>query len=191
MFDEFGRFRGSSLISVGWLFADMLLVLAMIFLAVNTFLPVKPKVTLTPTPTRHPTHTPTPTPTPNALLLDKQKVRLILTGINPDLLSAGDRGAISDLETKIKDQMTQKGMQNRRAGIAIAYGGADDFSQAERGTLVAAEVYKVLDMLGQQHFVFCGTVHYDPLFTALYPHDTVVIDIYLFNKSVPNCSHFK
>jgi hypothetical protein len=114
-----------------------------------------------------------------------------LTNINPDKLIQPDRGAITDLEQKIRSKIIQMGLQNRRAGIAIAYGGADNFSQAGRGSEVAAEVYKVLDMLGQQDFVFCGTVHYDPLFTTLHLHDTVVIDIYLFNKSTPNCVGLK
>lgn len=177
--------RSAFLVSVGWLFADMLLALAVLFLAANTFaprhFPVKAKATATVTPS------PTPSPTPNALLLDKQKIRLIIHGNNPDKLSAGDPSAIAYLEQQIKNQITRLGLQHRRAGIAIAYGGADNTGQIGRGTSVANEVYHILDLLGGQKFVFCNTVHYDNLFTLLYLHDVVVIDIFMFNQSVGGC----
>ncbi len=192
MFEGLGpRRRRSLIVSVGWLFADLLLVLAVVFLAANTFAPKKTQAIATPTTV--PTHTITPTPTPVGLLLDKNRVTLVLVNINPDKLSRADQGAVSDLEQKIKGQIMQMGLQNRRAGIAIAYGGANNLSQTEvdRASSVAAEVYKVLDMLGQEKFVFCGTVPYDALFTTLHHDDQVVIDIYMFNKSVPDCSQLK
>jgi hypothetical protein len=182
-----GDLSGSLMVPVGWLFADLLLALAMLFLAANTFgTPPKPTpVVVKATPT--PTATPSPTPTPVALLLEPGRITLTLTSIDPDKLRVGDAGAVADLKRKIADQINAKGLQHRRAGIAVAYGGADDYSQAQVATDVAVEVYRVLDMLGQQKFVFCNTVHYDPLFTTLHPHDTVVIDIYFFRASVGGC----
>jgi len=175
--------RGSLLISVGWLFADMLLALAVLFLAANTLAPRHLPVKATPTATT----TPTPTPTPSALLLDKQKVTLTISGNNPGELIAGNPAAIRYLEQQIKAQLTRLRLQHRRAGIAIAYGGADNDSQIDQGTAVAQEVYHVLDLLGGQKFVFCNTVPYDPLFTLLHPHDVVVIDIFMFNASIGGC----
>ncbi len=176
--------KASLILPVGWLFADLLLALAMIFLVANTIQPPSPPK---PTPTPKPTKV-VVTPTPStSLILDPARVTLILTKLDPDKLSNGTADAVTDLENKIREQITQKGLQNRRAGIAIAYGGADNYNQADRGSSVSAEVYKVLDMLGQQRFVFCHTLHYDPLFTLNHPHDTVVIDIYFFSPSVNGC----
>ncbi len=170
--------------SLGWLFADMLLVLTILFIAANTF--VVPKHPITPI---HKS-APTPTPTVNALILDSQKERLIITGNDPDQLSQAKPDAIKSLEEKIRTQIDGKRFQNRRAGIEIVYGGANSFDQKEvnRSTSVATEVYAVLDMLGREGFVFCHSLHYDPpLFTRYYPDDTVIIDIYFFNSSIKNC----
>ena len=180
--------KSSLIIPVGWLFADLLLALAMLFLVANTIGDsTKAKSIPTPTPVPKPTVTPTPSPIANLLILDSTRVTFIIQSINPDLLSQGDTGAINDLENKLRDAIKQKHLQARRAGIAIAYGGADDFSQEDRGASVAAEVYKVLGMLGRQAFVFCHTIYYDPLFTRNHPHDTVVIDIYFFSASAGGC----
>ena len=73
------------------------------------------------------------------------------------------------------------------AGDAGKPGGADNFSQAGRADSVAAEVYHVLDVPGQQKFVFCHIVYRDDLFTMLQPSNTVVIDIYFFSQSVGGC----
>lgn len=180
--------------SVGWLFADLLLALAMLFLIANTIAPARPVLIPTPTPTPRltPTRAPTPTPTPNALLLDQDRVTLQIDNINPDGLSASpaDAGSVSDLKQKIQAQVTAKGLQGRRAGIAIAYGGVGSNPsgpQIDQGTSVATEVYKVLDMLGLQKIVFCKTLHYDLLITFHQSNTTVVIDVYLFNKSVGGC----
>lgn len=174
--------RGSFMASVGWLFADLLLVLTMLFLVSNAF---RFQTPLSPSPT--PSTPPTPNPLANVLILEPNRVTLTLTNIDPDKLSAGKQDAITDLKRKIREQIIQKGLQYRRAGIEIAYGGADNFDQEDRGVSVATEVYNVLDMLGQERFVFCHTLHYDSLFTRLHPHDTVVIDLYLFSPSVKSC----
>jgi len=175
--------------SVGWLFADLLLAVAMLFLVANTIAPARPAPTPTPVPTATPTPTPTPVPTVNALLLDKHLFTLVIQGINPDKVSTGDQGALSDLKQKIQTEATNQGLQGRRAGIAIAYGGADNntAAQIDRASAVAAQVYNVLDMLGGQKFVFCNTVHYNDVFTLGYPSTTVVIDTYLFDQSVGGC----
>jgi hypothetical protein len=167
----------------------MLLAIAVLFLAANTFAPKRPPVKAMATVTVTPKPTLMPSPTPNALLLDKNKVRLVLHNNDPDKLSAGNPGAVAYLEQQIKANIAHLGLQNRRAGIAIAYGGADNVSQIGRAVDVAIEVYKVLDLLGSQKFVFCKTVHYDPLFSLLYSHDVVLIDIYFFDKSVGGCSN--
>ena len=174
---------------VGWLFADLLLALAMIFLIANTISPKLP-------PKRPVVHTkPTPRikPTPTisrSLILDPGKAfRLTTMGSNPDDLAAGTAGAITYIEQQIRQELTQQGKGNRRAGIAIVYGGAGDGSTAsiDRALTIASEVYKVLGLLGQQKFVFCHTDFYDPLFVDHQDPGTVQIDIFFFSESVGGC----
>ncbi len=168
-------------ISVGWLFADLLFALAMLFLLSNTLgVAAKPK------PIR-PTPTPTMVPTPDALLLDRSRLRLTLTVNNPGALSQGDAQAKAALAQQIRQQMRQKGLQDRRAGLAIVYGGAPGDGDISTAQSIAGQVYSVLDSLGSQEFVFCHTLHYDALYVLGNSLQTVIIDIYLFDASVGNC----
>lgn len=184
--------KGSLIIPVGWLFADLLLALAMLFLIANTVAPPsKAKSTRTPTPTMKPEPTPSPTPSSpsNILILEPMKVMLRIDGLNPDSLNTGDSGAMSDLESKIRTKVISLHLQKRRAGIAIVYAGANslDANEVNRATSVAGQVYKVLDMLGQHKFVFCHTVHFDALFSTNIPNSTIIIDVYFFSVSEGGC----
>lgn len=176
-------------ISVGWVFADLLLALAMLFLLANTFgipKPTKPK----PTPTPIPTMIPTPSPTHNALLLQQHRWTLTLSVDNPNSLQNGDTGAKAALSQEIRAKITGMHLQSRRAGFAIVYGGAHDDGQIGEAEAIAQQTYNVLDDLGRQKFVFCGTLHYDTLYVLGGSLTTVVIDFYLFDPSVPNCQSF-
>jgi hypothetical protein len=179
--------RGIFVISVGWLFADLLFALAMLFLLSNT-LGMAP----IPTPTPKPVVTsiiPTPTPTTGGILLEKQRVELTLAVNNPYALSQGDPQAKADLAQEISQQLTQKGLQNRRAGLSIVYGGAGNDSQISEALAIAAQVYNVLDDLGNQKFVFCQALHYDALYVLGSNLQTVKIDIYFFISSLGSCSN--
>jgi hypothetical protein len=178
-------------ISAGWLFADMMLALAMVFLAANTMTPLSPRhIQITPTPTA--------TPTPSARILETNYCQLILEDGDPGRFSRDKNFAIKTLEP----QITRIGfIQHRKVGIAIAYGGVDDMTdsaQQKQGTDMAANVYKVLQDLGQkeqgQIIPFKGTSYYEPLFTGYHPSHQVVIDIYLvvspaYPKGTCNSSH--
>lgn len=183
--------KDSLIIPVGWLFADLLLALAMLFLVANTMSPHK--VVLKPTPTIRldptPLVTPSPSPTSNVLILEPSKVSIRISGLNTTGLLASDPGAINDLERKITGWMNQHGYQNRRAGIVIVYGGSSSLrsNDVDRATSIAGEVYKVLNMLGQRGFVFCHTVHFDALFTTGIQDGTIEIDTYFFSASAGGC----
>lgn len=183
---QHSRRRNQPTLLVGWLFADLLLALAVLFLIANTTgVAAKPKPPPTPTPIV--TRAPTPTPTPSGLLLDPQRVRLTLTTNNPAGLSQGDPQAMQDLATEIRAQMTRLGLQRRQAGLAIAYGGAPDPSGIHRAQQIAATVYTVLANLGHQRFVFCHTLPYDELYVLQNDPTTIAIDIYMFVPSVGGC----
>lgn len=183
---RFQRRKGLFISSVGWLFADLLLALAMIFLLANTV--SIPRTTPTPTPGSLSMLTPTPTLPPDSLQLDPARVRLVLSIDDPDALLAGNQGTKGKLADEIKSQITALGLQGRRGGLALAYGGAggsmDGITKAQD---LAGKVYEVLDSLGQQRFVFCKTVHYDNLFALDRGPDIALLDIYLFVSSIAGC----
>lgn len=181
---RFFRDRAFS-ISVGWLFADLLFALAMLFLVSNT-LGVPPKPKPTPIPTVEVT---TPTPTPNALLLDRHSVRLTLSVNNPGSLSQGNAQAKAALAQTIRAKINQQGLQDRRAGLEIVYGGALDDSQIGEAESIAGQTYAVLDTLGNQKFVFCHALHYENLYVLGGSLNTIVIDVFFFDKSVENCQN--
>lgn len=125
-------------------------------------------------------------------ILDTNKTTFTIKGNNPADLSTGKSSAVTYLEQQIKIQINQQGKQKLRAGIAIVYGGAmsNQVSQGQAITQaqnIASEVYKVLDILGQQKFVFCHTTHYDTLYNVGLDPGTVVIDVFFFDQSAGSC----
>lgn len=171
--DQRRRFqmRDTMLLS-GWLFADMLLALFVIFLSANT-VGVKPQ----PIPTPVPTVIPTPTPTPQPLLrleLDKHHLRL---AIDPNGLLSDSPGAQQSLEQEVQAQTF---LQNRTVGLVIAYGNAADPSQIRTAQTLAQKVMHVLQVLGNQNFAFTRTSYYDPLYSLYNDPNFTEIDLYLF-----------
>jgi len=165
------RMRDTVLLS-GWLFADLLLALAVIFLSANT-VGVKPRVIPTSIPT--PTARPSPTPLPR---LELSRYRITLT-IDSNGLLNDSPSAINDLKQKIRGQAVLRG---RTAGLVIVYGGAPDVAQVTRAQTVVTKVISVLVSLGTAGFVFTRTSYYDPLYILNGDANTTVIDIYLFAR---------
>lgn len=161
-------FRGSFFVSAGWLFADMLLVLAMLFLASNTLSSPRIAITRTPTVNARASVTPKPTVKPPVDLLHKQLIvvrNVNYTALVVDNPSKKDIAALAD---QIKNQVIKQGLQNRRAGLAIAYGVAADNSndQINKASSIAGAAYKALDVLRQQNFLFFrDALPYEALFT--------------------------
>lgn len=163
------------IVSAGWLFADLLLAIAMLFLAAGTFkLPVKA------TPTPGPTATFGPTATPNPRVLEHNYCRIVLQ-VDPNKLNDFPnnlRIAEQQLEPQLA-QLYQHGfLRGRHVGIAVAYGGANDGNEG-RGSEVSKQTYNVLRDLANKNTPFTGTSYYDDLFTRLQPSTAVVIDVYL------------
>jgi hypothetical protein len=171
---RYRRVGQRSLFSIaGWLFADLLLALAVIFISANT-IGTRPLVAKRSTPTPPQLPTPTPTPLPS---LERTHLRYTLT-IDPTGLLGNDSAAIAQVKQQIKSKAE---LQGRSAGLVIAYGGAPSVDQIEHAQAIATKVMSVLrDMGKHDHFVFFTTSYYDPLY-LLYTLDTVaVIDVYLF-----------
>jgi len=151
-------------LSAGWLFADLLLALAMLFLAANT-IGIKPPPA--------PPSTPTPTPLPR-LELNFHEVRIT---VDPDGLLNNVQGAVNAVKQQVRMQAI---LQGRSVGLAIAYVGAPNDSQIAKAVAVAGKVYEVLKSLGREGFAFTRASYYSRLFILGESPTSVVLDIYLF-----------
>lgn len=182
--------QASAVISAGWLFADMLLVLTMLFLALtavgkveaNPIICASPS-TSTPsdsliaqcTPT--PTSPPTPSPTQVLPCLERNFISLDFSVDDVGLL-ANKQSAINDVQNKV--QISQ--LEGRRAGIVIIFVGAgsDSSNDVQYSNQVAYKIQAVLEALGSQGIIFDGAVYHPPLLILGAPFSTVHIEIYLF-----------
>jgi hypothetical protein len=167
--------KGPLIVAAGWLFADMLLALAMLFLAANT-LAIHPP----PLPTRTPTlltatSTPTPTPTPAPYL--EQTFHRFKIAVDASGLLSGSQNARNAVAQQVE---AQSFLQGRKAGLAIVYGGAPNDSQIVRAEDIANKVYDILHGLGKQNQTFTYISRYDPLYLLGGDSNTVFIDIFLF-----------
>lgn len=167
------RFQMSDTVLLsGWLFADLLLGLTVIFLAANT-VSVKPL----PIPTPQPTVTIAPTSTPQPLpRLEFNKHRIQLA-IDPNGLLNDAANAQQALEQEMRAQSFLRG---RIVGLVIAFGNASDPSQIRTAQTIAQKVMNVLKILGQQGFAFTRASYYDPLYSLYSNPDFVEIDLFLF-----------
>lgn len=107
--------------------------------------------------------------------LEHNYCRMLINDQNPDKFSSDLQFAKSVLEPQIN---SQKFLQGRQVGIAIAYGGAD-LSSIGRGTDMATNAYHVLQDMAGNGPLFQKASYYEPLFTLKYPPNNVIIDVYL------------
>lgn len=175
------RHTGSrSLFSIaGWLFSDLLLALAVIFISANT-IGAKPIKAVKPTPTLPVTVTPQVTPqvTP---ILELHYSRFILQINNPDKFLQNDNNEIKQFRQQV---MGERKLQGRLAGLVVAYGGAPTTDQIPNAILIAKKVIAVLQSLehDDNYLVFSNTSYYDPLYILGGKATTATIDVYLFAK---------
>jgi hypothetical protein len=163
----------------GWLFADLLLALAVIFLTSTNVIAVRPIPTPTPTVTPSPTPIPSPTPTPTVVptaapqpRLELNKHRLQLTVDSNGLLNDSP-SAIANLQQQVRQQAFLRG---RTVGLVIAYGGALADDQIASAQQIATKVMNALKPLSG----FTRSAYYDPLYVFGNDPSIVIIDIYLF-----------
>ena len=153
--------------SAGWLFADLLLALAMLFLVANTIPlpnispPVIPKATATP---------------PVPLRLEQHYHRISITIDRTNLMNndPGERNAI------IQQIKAQKFLHNRQAGLIIAYNGAQNIDDIGNATSAANAVYAILINQGKHDPTFAKVSQYDALYILGGDPTIVTLDIFLF-----------
>lgn len=151
--------------TIGWLFADLMVALAMAFLVATT-------VGQPPPPEPRPTPSPTPTPTVEPAL-DLRPVHVEVKVDWRGLLADRAR-ARSALRRKIHAVQALKG---RRAGLVLAFGGGAG-TDVGRAMLIARKANAVLRELGSRDAVFRRTV-FRP-FISFSDAKMLSLDIYMF-----------
>lgn len=147
----------------GWLFADLLLALTMLFFISGVVVSAPVKLATTPTPT-----------SPPRLQLNHLRINIV---IDPGGILQNNRAAIKSVEQQLR---ARSELRNRKAGLVIAYGGAPYVSQVNTALTIADKMYSILKDLGKQGYVFGRAVYYDPLYVLDGSQSLVVLDIYLF-----------
>jgi hypothetical protein len=164
--------------TIGWLFADLMFALAIAFLVATTVgQPPPPAVPPPPPPSATPGASrpaePSPSTTPQPAL--ELKPLSFEVQIDWQGLLSGDQAAQAALLKKVR---SEPGLSGRRAGLVLTFGGDSGGSPAQ-AIAIAEKVDSVLQELGDQQFVFSGTV-FRPFLALNSPPGIVQIDIYLF-----------
>ena len=154
----------------GWLFADLLLALVVIFMAAQ---PPFPKPILkTPTPAI------TPTPQPVARL--EQESHRFTVHVDRTAFLNDDTKAVASVRQQI---VSQGFLKNRSAGLIVVFGTASSDCYSEKAYTVAQKVYSLVHQLGQSNPAFQNTIHYDNLCNIRSDVNQITIDIFLFAQS--------
>jgi hypothetical protein len=156
--------------SAGWLFADLLLALAMLFLVANTISLPKPPVV-------HAAAKRKAAPTPIVPLRLEQHYHRILIIIDRTSLSNNDPGERNAIIRQVK---AQKFLHNRQAGLIIAYNGASTTDDIGTAFAVDNAVYSILIDQGKHDPTFAKVSQYDPLYILGGNTAIVTLDIFLF-----------
>jgi hypothetical protein len=119
--------------TAGWLFADLLLALAIVFIAASAIgkptSMAKTHPSITPIPTFKPTLTPRPTPTLVPQVLDRRPLEFT---INVDPLQLNQSNTISQVQDQVNQQLDKSHNASRRAGFVITLaGGASGDNHAQ------------------------------------------------------------
>ncbi|HET8841644.1 MAG TPA: hypothetical protein VFN35_09265 [Ktedonobacteraceae bacterium] len=162
--------RGSISMSAGWLFADLLLVLAMLFLAANTMGIHPPPVVAA---------TPVVTPTQVALPPLEQTYHRFVIRVDAQQFLDGKQRAVDSVRQQITGQAF---LHKRNAGLVVAFGSAHDNCVGEHAYDIARKVYVLVRQIGQSNAAFSKTVNYEPLCNLRDDINTITVDIFLFSQ---------
>ncbi len=172
---------------VGWLFADLLLALAMIFLVANASGIVLARVP-TPTPTLVPTPTTKPTPIPPPCL--ETDSHTIVLNYDYNGLLQGDSQTIANIKSQFTNPTYDKGstpiinLTARKSGLVIPYVGAPQPSDPTIRNGIYNGLVTIMQDLGKnQHFLFQQTAYHAMLQYIGAPYGETLIEIYLFSPN--------
>jgi hypothetical protein len=154
------RARRSTFSLVGWLFADLLLALTMIFVIISAvqgvYVPPK-KVGVTP-----------------IISALSSKPVDVMVQVDTMALLNSDPAAMASVQSQVKSQLRR--YSQLKAGMVLTFGGGPD---ANQDTSVAQQINAVLASLGAKHFVFDKAV-YRSFIDLSQVAGTNLIEVYFF-----------
>jgi hypothetical protein len=165
----------------GWLFADLLLALAVIFLVANSVahVPAPPSI---PTPTPVATATPAPLP-----VLDLNYIEVPLTQVDYAKLHQKDPSAIAAIEEQI---IANPNLAGKCAGLVLTFGGSAGDSNGV-GTQAANDVDKIilprLGTIDHKEFRSFAVAVSRPFFAPGQPVGQILLDVYVY-KTADACA---
>lgn len=149
----------------GWLFADLLLVLSMLFLANSAaWAKVNP-----------------PPPPPQICGMEQTAATLTLVAPNPFGLRAQTSSALNSFATVVKRSSLSKN-SGRIAAFVEVFGGST-ISPSD-GSNFASGAIRALKLLANQHFIFTSqTAYFKPLWDGTLRDSQVTIYVFFFHLS--------
>lgn len=157
----------------GWLFADLMVALAMVFLVATTVGFAKP----TPPPAPHPVPTKSPVPKRPEPALDLNYVTITINNLDYNGLLNDSSSAITLVRHAV---LGNPQVRSRRAGLVLLFGG--DNPQNDLAISLDKKISQILTSLGGQGYVFQVAVYRDFVDLAQ-PLSNFHMDIYLFKTS--------
>lgn len=150
----------------GWLFADLLLVLSIVFLvAAQPWRPMPTKASTAAT----------PTPKPLAICgVAKYPQTIYVRSADPSGLLAANGVGIRSFQSTLLHSALQKN-RTRVAGLVEVFGGGT----VDNGTQLATSAIQAMRGLTHSGFVFAsGTAYFRPLWNGRLPSDTLEVDVF-------------
>lgn len=159
--------------ATGWLFADLLLALAMIFLLAES------NGQYTPSPPPPPVCTPAPT---NIPAFDPHDIELNVPIDYTGILN-NDPKAVADAQSYVRSHIPNGA--TKRAGLVLLYGGASGYSISRAVHLASVFYSEVLQGMGNKGFVFypVGKVVHKEYHDLSTPPSIMQVDIFVFTSA--------
>lgn len=187
--------RQNTVSLAGWLFADLLLGMAMFFLVANssgTRQPlatptITPTATVTPRPplpTSPPMPTPYPTPTPFVALSQEPYKISVATSLDVMLTGSSSPGGQRErvrVQSVLKESLSEK-CQQVKAGMVLIFGHAADSRQGDRLAAVVSEILQTeeIDQLCRTRNAVLREFHW--IDSAAANRGLVDVEVYFFNQ---------
>jgi hypothetical protein len=171
-------------VTAGWLFAELLLGIALVFLISSPG--AQPAPAATPTPTQFVPPTPTPKVAPP---LELQPFTLPVTGIDVNGLVKNNPKAVNDFQDKIMSQVAARQLNGQPlvalcAGLVIPYGG-DPAASDQIGKAMTRALKSLGTNSAKQGQFFKLTAYHAPLVWLDQPYGTVKLEVYVYTGATP------
>jgi hypothetical protein len=162
----------------GWLFADLMVALAMMFLVATTVgFPSPPEPKPTPAPAHHPVPAKSKPPNRPGPALDLNYVTITISNLDYNGLLNNSSAATASVRNAVLGNAAVRG---RRAGLVLLFGG--DNPQNALAVSLDQKISQILTGLGRQNYVFQVAVYRDFVDLAQ-PLSDFHMDVYLFKTS--------